>query len=147
MRPLPRQRPTAGFTLIELMVTVSILGILLGVALPSYQNQIARTRRAAAAGCAMELAQFMERVYASNMRYDLNGGVATTLPAVPCRNDLSASYTLGFAAAQPAARTFAIVATPIGAQAARDTQCAVLGIDQANARTVSGTGTVAQCWR
>ena len=140
-------RRPMGFTLIELMITVAILGILLAVALPSYQQQVVRTRRAAANGCVMEMAQFMERVYASNLRYDLNNGAATALPAVPCRNEMASSYTLEFGVGQPQARTFTILATPLGAQAAHDAACGTLSIDQTNAKGVSGGGTVAQCWR
>ncbi len=138
---------SGGFTLIEVMITVAIVGILLAVALPSYQSQVVRTKRAAATGCVMELAQFMERVYASNIRYDQNGGTATALPATPCRNDLSASYSFAFAASQPTARTFTVVATPQGPQATRDTGCGNLRIDQANVKSVSGANPVSQCWR
>ncbi len=137
----------AGFTLIELMITVAVLGILMSLALPSYQSQVVRTKRASAAGCTMELAQFMERVYASNIRYDLNAGAGTVLPSTPCRNDLSSSYTFDFAASQPQSRTFTINATPAGAQATRDGACGTLSIDQAGTKGVSGANTPAQCWR
>ena len=140
-------RRPMGFTLIELMITVAILGVLLAVALPSYQQQVVRTRRAAANGCVMEMAQFMERVYASNLRYDMNNGAATVLPSVPCRTEMAASYSLDFAAAQPQSRTFTILATPVGGQAERDTACGTLSIDHTNAKSVGGRGTVAQCWR
>jgi type IV pilus assembly protein PilE len=136
-----------GFSLIELMITVAIAGILLSVALPSYQSQVVRTKRASAAGCTMELAQFMERVYASNIRYDQNAGADTVLPATPCRNELGSSYSFAFAASQPQARTFTIQATPTGGQAARDTGCATLSINQAGTKAVSGGNTVAQCWK
>jgi len=142
-----RQPGSGGFTLVELMITVAILGILMSVALPSYQSQVVRARRASAAGCSMELAQFMERVYASNLRYDQNAGAATALPATNCRNELSASYTFAFATGQPQARTFTITATPGGGQATRDSACGTLSIDQAGAKGVSGTNTAAQCWR
>jgi type IV pilus assembly protein PilE len=136
-----------GFSLIELMITVAIAGILLSVALPSYQSQVVRTKRASAAGCTMELAAFMERVYASNIRYDQNAGAATALPSTPCRSELSSSYSFAFASGQPTARTFTIQATPAGVQATRDTGCATLGINQAGTKTVSGSDSVAQCWR
>ncbi len=143
-----RPRREAGFTLIELMVTVAIIGVLAAVAYPSYTDHVVRTRRATAVGCTVELAQFMERVYASNLRYDLNAAAATALPGVQCRTDLTAHYAFAFAASEPTQRTFTIRATPQGVQASRDTKCATLGIDQANARSRSGTAaTTAECWR
>lgn len=141
----PAQRTSAGFSLIELMVVVAIVGILAAVALPSYQAYVVRTQRAAATACLAEMAQFMERVYASNLRYDLNNAVATALPAAQCRNDIAARYTIALAAS--AQRTFSVTATPQGAQASADGQCATLSITQAGTRAISGTGTVPDCWR
>jgi type IV pilus assembly protein PilE len=130
-----------------MMITVAILGILAAVALPSYQSQIVRTRRAAATGCVMELAQFMERVYAANIRYDQDAGSATALPSTPCRADLSGIYSFSFDSNQPQARTYTLLAVPAGTQATRDAGCGTLSINQANLKTVSGTKGVAQCWR
>jgi len=73
-----RRHRLAGLSLIELMVALAIIAILASVAYPSYQGHIMRTRRAAAAACVRDLSAFMERVYAANLRYDQNNGVATT---------------------------------------------------------------------
>jgi len=50
-----------GFTLVELMVTVAIVGILASIAYPSYQNSVMKSRRADAKSALLELANFMER--------------------------------------------------------------------------------------
>jgi type IV pilus assembly protein PilE len=142
------QPPQRGFTLIELMVTVAIISIISAIALPSYSAYTTRARRAAAGSCLLQQALFMERVYASNMRYDQNAGVATTLPAASCATDLNGAYVVAFAASQPTQRTFTILATPQNQQAARDAGCGTLGVDQAGVKGRSGSGTALEkCWR
>ncbi|HRD96705.1 MAG TPA: type IV pilin protein [Rubrivivax sp.] len=141
-----RRHRLAGLSLIELMVALAIIAILASVAYPSYQGHIMRTRRAAAAACVTDLSAFMERVYAANLRYDQNNGVATALPAVQCRTDLTGSYAFAFAVNQPTQRTFTVVATPAGKQA-EDTACSALSLDQAGTKAITGTSTVAACWR
>jgi type IV pilus assembly protein PilE len=140
--PAPR-----GFTLIELVVTIAIVAILSAVALPSYQSHVMRTHRNHATACLTEQAQFMERVYTINLRYDQNAGVATALPATQCRTDLAARYTLSFPAAQPTQRGFVVQAVPQGAQASADSACGTLTLTQAGVKGISGSGTVASCWR
>jgi type IV pilus assembly protein PilE len=55
-----------GFTLIEIMVVVAIIAILAAIALPSYSEYMARTRRGTAASCLLEVGQLVERHYTKN---------------------------------------------------------------------------------
>ncbi|RVU41767.1 type IV pilin protein [Rheinheimera riviphila] len=138
-------RQQRGFSLMELMVAVTIIGIIVAVALPSYNSHMLNTRRTTATSCVVELAQFMERVYTTSMDYSKNAGVATVLPPSSCRNDLADFYTLSLVAT---AQTFTLTATPIGVQA-KDTSCGILTLDHAGARTAAGSGTAAkvrECW-
>lgn len=135
-----------GFTLIELLIAVAIVAILATVAMPSYVSYVVRTQRAAAAACLTEFAGFMERVYATNMRYDQNNGSGTTLPALQCATDLSSRYALALDSAALGQRAFRLTATPQGTQATHDAACGTLSINQAGTKAISGSSTVAKCW-
>ena len=63
---MPGQR---GFTLIEVMIVIVILGILVTVGLPSYQDSIRKSRRADGMAALMELSARQERFYAQNSVY------------------------------------------------------------------------------
>lgn len=130
-----------GFTLIELMVTVAIIGILAAIVLPSYQTYVLRTHRVTAAACLSEIAQQMERYYTSNLTY-----TGAAVPTPTCVNDVASRYGFAFAAGQPTASTYTINATPSGAQSG-DTLCGTLSITQAGVKGVSGTSSAAECWR
>lgn len=141
-------RKIRGFTLIELMVVVAVVGILAAIAYPSYQNSIMKSHRAQAKACLLELSQYMERFYTTNMRYDQSSaGVANSLPAGGCRTDgrLDQFYTISFSG-QVTATGYTLQAVPQGVQVARDAQCGTLTINQSGVRTKSGTGSLSDCW-
>ena len=78
---IKRQAGFRGFTLIELVIVMTIVGILAAIAFPSYQNSVRNSRRATAATDLLELAQWMERRYSLNNTY-LDNGAAPALPFV-----------------------------------------------------------------
>lgn len=76
-------RLMAGFTLIELMITVAIVAILASVAYPSYKEYVAKSRRSEARTVLSSAQQWMERFYSENFRYDKNSaGTAVTNSAL-----------------------------------------------------------------
>jgi type IV pilus assembly protein PilE len=134
-------RRSAGFSLIELLIVLTIVGILTAIAVPSYTSYVVRTQRAAARACLSEAAQFMERYYTSNLTY-----VAADI-VLGCETEggLDTKYT--FSAGTPTQRTYTLTATPVGKQATRDAACGTLGLTHIGTRTVSGSGGLAKCWK
>ncbi|SJM92318.1 type IV pilin protein [Crenothrix polyspora] len=58
-----------GFTLIELMISVAIVGILASIAVPNYQNHIKKARREDAKAALLSFANAMERHYSETNSY------------------------------------------------------------------------------
>jgi type IV pilus assembly protein PilE len=131
----------AGFTLLELMITVAVVAILSTIAYANYQDQVTRSRRAAAAACMQEQAQFMERFYTTNMSY------AGAPDPSQCDADVSQYYTISFAA-DPTAKAYSLEAEPKNGQDTRDTKCGTLTLNAQGARGVEGgtAGDASECW-
>jgi len=138
-------RAAGGFTLVELLIVVFIVGLLAAIAYPTYMNSMVKVRRDAAKTCLSEDAQFMERFYTTNLRYDQTlGGVAVALPGCSSGADVNNFYTISLSAV--AARSYTLRAVPKSVQATRDTDCGTLTIDNVGTKTKSGTNTVDYCW-
>lgn len=129
--------PVAGFTIVELVIVVAIIGILTAVALPMYLDHIARSHRTAAKAALVDAAQNMERFFTRNNTY---AGPAVS----PDRTDGS-TYLLSFVGV-PDGSTFVIQAVPQGNQASD--KCGTYTINQAGARTATkdGVDVTSSCW-
>lgn len=138
-----------GFTLIELMIVVAIIAIIAAIAYPSYINSVTKTHRTAAEGCLSEYANYMERYYTTNLKYDKDrAGNAIALPALDCASAQNTGqyYNYSFTNGEPTQSTYKIQAVPQGIQATRDTLCGTLTLDQAGTQTESGSGSLSDCW-
>jgi type IV pilus assembly protein PilE len=145
-----------GVTLIELMVTVAIVGILAGIAIPSYQESVRKSRRADVKGVLLGLTNAMERRFteANSFCDAAAGGTAVTAcgtatgdtgtPSIITISTETASfYTVTISAAS--ASSYTLSAAPIGAQASD--KCGTLSIDNTGSKTVaSATLDASTCW-
>ncbi len=131
----------SGFTLIELMLVLVIIGILSALAVSAWQGQIVRARRLDAEASLVELAAWLERNAAASGRYDLDpAGVSTTLPFTVSPRTGTVYYDLALTVS---AAAFMLTAAP---RDGRDPDCAVLGLDASGAKTATGSSGVVACW-
>ncbi|BBJ24568.1 type IV pilin protein [Candidatus Nitrotoga sp. AM1P] len=139
-----------GFTLIELMVAIVIIGILAAVALPSYQNHVRQSNRAIAKAILHENAQFMEQFYTANNQYDATvggDGIVNTVDDVAVAPPITQSPRTGvvqYAISLQAVTntTFTLQAVPQGSMAGDI--CGTLTLT--NTGVQGAGGDVASCW-
>ena len=138
-------RPVAGFTLIELMIVVAIIGILVAVAIPAYQQSVRSGARAEAQSLLLQVAANQERFYSDNNSYSTNANPLAA-PAVATISSEAGHYQVAVAACAGGtiSNCFIATATPQGAQAA-DT-CTTLTVSNTGLKGSTGD-IIANCWR
>ena len=154
MQPYSRHKPfnpssnhVRGFTLIEVMMVVAIVGILAAIALPNYSQYVMKGRRVDAKNALLDLAGRQERYFATHNQYtttasELGYGADTSFPLAIIASGAS-HYSLSVAATGTA--DFTATATPQGMQTAD--ACSGYTINNLGQQTNTGvTNPPTDCW-
>ncbi len=148
-------RPASGFTLIELMVVVLVIAILTVIAVPSYTNQVRKSRRTEAKSMLLDLSAREERYMATNGVYSTAAAdlglsaypqlTTTGYYSIAAPTVTAASTSSATAAATPP--TFSFTATAAGNQV-KDTECNTFTITNTGLQTStnSGAAPTTDCW-
>jgi type IV pilus assembly protein PilE len=155
----------SGFTLIELMIAVAIVGILAAIAIPSYQDSVKKSRRADAKAALLDLANALERRFTETNSYcDVGGGTGsavtdcgtatldtgtpTSIYTVP--TDTARFYTVTISAVSnidataKTASGYTLSSAPTGAQS--NDKCGTLTLTHTGAKGYGANGTQSECW-
>jgi len=127
-----------GFTLIEVMIVVVIIGVLASIALPAYTDYVDRSRRTDAKTSILNLAQQFERCYTRQSNYEDASCPAAAIGAPS--NEGFYSITI-----VSTSTTYTIEAEPTGVQARDSTKCSKFTYTQTGSRTADGTAGNS-CW-
>ena len=123
-----------GFSLIELMITVAVIGILAAIAYPAYLDQVRKSRRADAQAALMNIAARQQQMLLDTRSYAATPSALNVTVPSSVQQAYAVTITVGTATVP----SFTAIATPSGGQASD--RCSVLTLDQTGAKTP------ANCW-
>lgn len=153
MKKMKSATGQTGFTLMELMIIIAILGILIALAVPSYQRYVIATNEKAAMSKLMELSGLLESNKSQQGAY--KGDFITSLMSSSANNQVpdkgSARYNITIATVPATGdfrQTYTLTATPTAAGAQNSGKCGTISLDSFLIKSAKKAGvTVTDCWR
>lgn len=125
-----------GFSLIELLIVLTIIGILITLSMPLYSHYVARTNRAAAEIALMKLATALEEYHIIHHTYE-----NATLNTLHFPNDI-ANHQYQLSITSASAMQYSIAAIP----AKIDERCGTLTLNDQGEKGITGQGQLSDCW-
>ena len=141
MHQIPNR--SQGFSLIELMIAVVIVGILAAIAIPMYSDYVTRSRRADGQATLMQVAQELERCYTQFSKYNDNSCSGVNSGVVSETSD-QGFYGISASGGNLTESTFTLTATPQNEQA-DDTDCTALTLTHLGEQSATGDDPDS-CW-
>ncbi len=130
-------RGLKGFTLIELMVVIAVIGILAAIAWPNYQDYLIKSRRAQAQSDMLKIQLGLEKWRANNSTYT---ATLSDIGFTDSNDYYNYAVTGALVSDPPTGSVYVIRATAQGAQTA-DSGCTPLTLNQSNSKGPAG------CWK
>lgn len=137
----------SGFSLLEVLIAITIVGLLAAISYPSFQNSLIKTRRAEGKTALLDLQQRMERFF-----LDRNSYTTATIGSGNSSTDVLSSnltengrYTLQISATSNTPPSYTIQAVPQAPQNA-DTECGTFTLNSQGVRGITGAGQISSCW-
>ena len=140
-----------GFSLIELMAVLTIIGILTTFAYPGYRDYIIRAHRSDGQTALLDLANRMERYYSENNSYE-NATIGSGGETDVLSNDQSSDGWYVLSITHATESDYTLQATPISTQSRSDTSCQSLTLTSYGAKGITNgpagvpTAATSSCW-
>lgn len=132
-------RHQRGFTLLELMVTVSIVAILAGIGMPIYLKQTQRARRVSATTEIMTTVAALQKCFTLNVTY-----VNPPCTVADTHNTDDGNYTI--TVTDRSATFFTVTAKPVATGQQKNDACTEFIIDSTNTKKSTSTSSSTTCW-